>query len=525
MSIQVLTFSLRGLDVLPVRVEVHLNAGRPFFDLSGLPEASVRETRVRVRAALLRVGVELDELRITVCLVPADAPKSGGGFDLAIAVGVLAALGKIPAETLTGTAVLGELSLTGEIKQVRGVLPAVLAASKMDCKRLIVPLANIAEAAHVEGIDTRAAKQLTEIIANFTGERPLHTLVTPEVEMRAVPSDVDFADVRGQYAARRALEVAAAGGHNLLFIGAPGCGKTMMARRLATILPPLSMEEALETTTVHSIAGTVPASGLVTTRPFRAPHHTVSPAGLVGGGDPVRPGEVSLAHHGVLFLDEVPDLRREALEALRQPLQEGIVTIFRARERLTFPAKPLFVAAMSPCPCGFLGEPSRACGCTPERVQAYRARLKGPLLDRIDLQVTLRQMTHVDLVTTPPGEASKDVRARVIAAREVQSGRVRNQEVKAHVNAALTPREFDHVAALDTAGTELLAAAEKRLGLSERAQKKVLRVARTIADLDGSVPVKVPHVAEAVALVVPSFVAIPPQQSLPGERPRKRRRK
>jgi magnesium chelatase family protein len=352
MQVTVLTFSLVGLDPQPVRVEVDSSRGIASFNLVGLPEASVRESRVRVRASLLHVGVELDEHVITVNLAPADIKKSGGSYDLAIAIGILGALGRIPAAALEGTAILGELSLSGAIKHVRGVLPVLRTAAKHGAARAIVPLQNAAEAAHVQGIDVRPADHVADVVAHFTGARPLAKPSVPPIDLTRLRADVDLAEVRGQHAARRALEVAAAGAHNLLFVGPPGCGKTMAARRLPTILPPLSPEEALEVTAIHSIAGVVPGSGLVIERPFRAPHHTVSPVALVGGGEPVRPGEVSLAHRGCLFLDELAEFRRGALEALRQPLEDGTVTICRARGRATFPAKPLFVAAANPCPCG-----------------------------------------------------------------------------------------------------------------------------------------------------------------------------
>lgn len=500
MQATVLTFSLLGLDPQPVQVEVDSSRGISQFHLVGLPEASVRESRVRVRAALLSVGVELDEQVITVNLAPADMKKSGGGFDLAIALGILAAIGRVPAGALEGTAVLGELSLSGAIQRVRGVLPVLRDAQRHGARRAIVPLANAAEAAHVAGIEVRAGEHLAAVVASLSGERELPAVDAPAVDLARFRADVDLADLRGQHAARRALEIAAAGAHNLLFIGPPGCGKTMAARRLPTILPPLSPEEALEVTAIHSVAGLVPGSGLVVDRPFRAPHHTVSAVGLVGGGDPVRPGEVSLAHRGCLFLDEVAEFRRGALEALRQPLEDGAVTVCRARGRATFPAKPLFIAAANPCPCGFHGDPSRRCACPEDRIRAYRARLSGPLLDRLDLQIALRQVTIADLTSNVPGEPSGAVRERVLAARAAQEERARRGEVDAELNAVLTPRELSEVAALDAAARDLIERAVETLGLSARAYDKVRRVARTIADLDGSTAVKSAHVAEAIHL-------------------------
>ena len=340
---------------------------------------------------------------------------------------------------------------------------------------------------------------LSDVIAHFLGERPLPTTEAVPVDLSVFRSDVDLGEVRGQPLARRALEIAAAGGHNLLFIGPPGCGKTMMARRLSTILPPLSLEEALEVTGIHSIGGIVPASGLVTVRPFRAPHHTVNPAALVGGGDPVRPGEVSLAHLGVLFLDELPELRRGALEALRVTLDEGKATICRAHARATFPAKPLLVAGSNPCPCGFYGEPTRECGCSPERVRDYNAR-PGTFLDRFDIRVVLRQITQADLAKSAPGEPSAIVRERVLRARALQAERVKSGDVDVKVNASLNPHELAKVASLNPAGGKLIAAAVEKSGLRARAHDKVLRVARTIADLDGSTTVKAAHVEEALQL-------------------------
>ena len=500
MQATVLSFSLVGLDPQPVRVEVDSSRGIAQFNLVGLPEASVRESRVRVRAALQHVGVELDEQVITVNLAPADVKKSGGCFDLAIAIGILGALGRVPEGALGGTAVLGELSLSGAIKQVRGVLPVLRAAAKNGVTRAVVPQENAAEAAHVTGIEVLPARELGDVVAHFTGERPLAIVRAPAIEFARIASDLDLSEIRGQHGARRAMEVAAAGGHNLLFVGPPGCGKTMAARRLPTILPPLSPEEALEVTAIHSIAGLVPGAGLVTVRPFRAPHHTVSSVGLVGGGDPIRPGEVSLAHRGCLFLDEIAELRRGALEALRQPLEDGVVMICRAKSRATFPAKPLVIAAANPCPCGFAEEPGRECLCSPERVASYRARLSGPLLDRIDLQVALRQVPISDLTSGALGEPSAAVRERVSRARAAQADRLRQREVRVDLNAALPPRDLAKVASLDEQGSQILARAVERLGLSARAYTKVLRVARTVADLEGSAAVKAMHVAEAVQL-------------------------
>lgn len=493
------TFTLLGLDAFPIRVEVDSSRGIAFFQLVGLAEASVRESKVRVRAALEQCGIHLAEYVITVNLGPADLKKSGGAFDLAIAAATLGALGKVPAESLHGVALLGELSLTGALRPVRGVLPALRGAVARGVTRAIVPRDNAREAAAVPGIDVLVADHLQAILRHFAQGAPLDGPGAPP-SYRPVfgPANLDLSDVRGQHGARRALEVAAAGAHNLIFIGPPGAGKTMLARRLPTIMPPLSLDEALEVTAIHSVAGLLtPERGVLAARPFRAPHHTVSAAGLVGGGDPVRPGEVSLAHRGCLFLDELCEFKSAVLESLRQPLEDGHVTICRARARATFPARPLVVAAVNPCPCGYAGEKDRRCTCPPERVRAYRARLSGPLLDRIDLHVVLPPVDVAHLQGRGGGEPSAPVRARVMAAREAQSERARALGV-APTNMALSPRDVERVAQPDEPGARILGAAVERLGLSARAYGKVLRVARTIADLDGSDAVRAPHVAEAV---------------------------
>lgn len=494
-----------GIDAVLVTIEVHAVPGFD-FTLVGLPDNAVKEAHERILAALNVNGYEAPKRAFTINMAPADIKKEGAAYDLPLAIGILAGEEKVKSALLDKYILMGELSLDGSLQPIRGVLPIALCARKEGFRGLIVPAANANEAAVVDGLEVYGMSSILDVARFLNGEQTFSpTFVDTDVLFReeAISTDLDFADVRGQENVRRAMEVAAAGGHNMLMVGPPGAGKSMMAKRLPSILPPLTLEEAVETTKIHSVAGLLDHrlgnnESLIVRRPFRSPHHTITDVALVGGGSNPQPGEISLAHNGVLFLDELPEYKRTALEVMRQPLEDRKITIARSKMSIEYPASFMLVAAMNPCPCGHYGEnnPAHPCTCTPAQVHRYLSRVSGPLLDRIDIQCEIQAVPYDQLRTMQPGESSAAIRERVVAARRIQQERFEGTGV--HCNAQMTPQMLRHYCPIDTEGDNLLSYSMNRLGLSARAYDRILKVARTVADLSGEENISARHLLEAI---------------------------
>ena len=495
MFAKVASLGLFGLNAFPVDAEIDISRGQPHFDIVGLPDTTVRESRDRIRAALRACGISFPVASVMVNLAPADTKKSGSVHDMAIFMAILKAMRMVD-EVPDSFAFIGELSLNGDVRRINGVLPMVMLARENGMKAVFVPEENSREASVISGIDIYAVSNAGQLILHFRGEElltPCEHYVPPET---AYTETLDFADVRGQQSAKKALEIAAAGGHNALLIGSPGSGKSMLSKRMPSILPPLTFEEALETTKIHSISGLLtPDTPIITKRPFRSPHHTISSAGLAGGGTVTHPGEVSLAHNGLLFLDELAEFDRKTLEILRQPLEDRKVTIARASGPVTYPCTIMLIGAMNPCPCGYFGHPRRKCICPPKKVSSYLSKISGPLLDRFDLHIEVAPVEFEDLASKAHEESSAEIRRRVIAARKIQEERFRGTSITC--NALITPDKLQELCPMDDGAEAMMKGVFDALGLSARAYDRILKVARTIADINGCEVISRRHVAEA----------------------------
>lgn len=499
MFAQVLGETTMGIDGVKIAVEVDVSNGLPGFDIVGLPATAVKESKERVKAAIRNSHLPYPITRITVNLAPADIKKEGSGLDLPIAIGILVSSGILEHEEVLNKVFVGELSMDGRIRKVTGVLPMVMEAKNSDMKEIFIPEANRNEGKLISGIDVYTPKSLEELVKHLKGENLLTALPNENIMSVEKEYTEDFADIKGQYLARRGLEIAAAGGHSILLMGSPGCGKTMLARRLVTILPPMSEAEALEVTKIYSIADMLPeGENLMLERPFRSPHHSISASALLGGGGVPKPGEVTLSHNGVLFLDEFPEFERSTLEMLRQPLEDGCVSISRVRAAVTFPSKFILCAAQNPCPCGYLGDKLHRCNCKQKQIDAYKRKISGPLLDRIDMQINLVRVEYNELKDRKPGECSAKIRARVIKARKLQQERFAGTNI--YCNAQMSRKEVVKYCRLDEEAQCLMEKCFAALHLSARSHDRILKVARTIADLEGANTIAGKHIAEAIQL-------------------------